>query len=83
MREAEQDVGSGSASVSHHGVWLGFFVWLWEEQILVSEKPMRPQSTVVLGIAAGERAAFNKQGYGISLGVAKSGLFCWACVTHL
>lgn len=83
MREAEQDAGSGSASVSHHGVWLGFLVWLREEQILASEKPVHPQSTVVPGIAAGEGAAFNKQGYGISLGVARSGLFCWACVTHL
>lgn len=83
MCEAEQDVGSGSASVSHHGVWLGFFVCLWEEQILASEEHMHPQRTVVPGTAAGEGAAFNKQGYGISLGVARSGLFCGVCVTHL
>lgn len=53
MREAEQDVGSGSASVSHHGVWLGFFVWLWEEQILAGKEHMRLQRSVVPGIAAG------------------------------
>lgn len=60
-----------------------FFVWLWEEQILASEEHMHPQRTVVPGTAAGEGAAFNKQGYGISLGVARSGLFCEVCVTHL
>lgn len=47
MREAEQDAGSGSASVSHHGVWLGFLVWLWEEQISASEEHVHPQHTVV------------------------------------
>ena len=44
---------------------------------------MRPQCTVVPGIATREGAVFNERGYGMRLGVARAELFRWVPVTHL
>lgn len=76
-REAEQDVRSGSASVSHHG-WFqgsgGGFRPTARRVGLGSKEHMGPRCTVTPGIANGE--AFNVRGHGMALGVASANLFC-------